>query len=157
MDQQHTDGVDASREEAPAPGILLRLIKDERIAFLLVGGFNTVLGTAWFALFYLLWGHDVPYPLVLVIAWAVQLPIAFTLHRKLVFKVSGNLLPDFSRYTLVNLVPLFANMLLLPLVVETTPLEPIVAQILVTIVITVATYTGHKFFSFRRPRDEAVR
>ncbi|MFS4507176.1 GtrA family protein [Clavibacter sp. Sh2141] len=155
--EQGTDGVEAPREEAPAPGILLRLIKDERVAFLLVGGFNTVLGTAWFALFYLLWGHEIPYPLVLVIAWAVQLPIAFTLHRKLVFKVSGNLVPDFSRYTLVNLMPLFANMLLLPLVVETTPLEPIVAQVLVTIVITVATYTGHKFFSFRRPRDEAVR
>ncbi|MBT1635498.1 MULTISPECIES: GtrA family protein [Clavibacter] len=155
--EQHTDGVDAPREETPPPGILLRLIKDERIAFLLVGGFNTVIGTAWFALFFLLWGHAIPYPVVLVIAWAVQLPISFTLHRKLVFKVSGNLVPDFTRYTVVNLVPLFANMVLLPLVVETTPLQPIVAQILVTIVITVATYTGHKFFSFRRPRDEAVR
>jgi putative flippase GtrA len=154
---QHAHDVDDPREPTPPPGILLRLIKDERVAFLLVGGFNTVLGTAWFALFYLLWGHTIPYPVVLIIAWAVQLPIAFTLHRKLVFKVSGNLLPDFSRYTLVNLVPLLANMLLLPLVVETTPLQPIVAQILVTIVITVATYTGHKFFSFRRPRDEAVR
>ncbi len=40
---------------------------------------------------------------------------------------------------------------------ETTPLQPIVAQVLVTIVITVASYTGHKFFSFRRPGDEAVR
>ena len=155
--EQHTDGVDAPREETTPPGILLRLIKDERIAFLLVGGFNTVIGTAWFALFFLLWGHAIPYPVVLVIAWAVQLPISFTLHRKLVFKVSGNLVPDFTRYTVVNLVPLFANMVLLPLVVETTPLQPIVAQILVTIVITVATYTGHKFFSFRRPRDEAVR
>jgi len=155
--EQHTDGVDVPREETPPPGILLRLIKDERIAFLLVGGFNTVIGTAWFALFFLLWGHAIPYPVVLVIAWAVQLPISFTLHRKLVFKVSGNLVPDFTRYTVVNLVPLFANMVLLPLVVETTPLQPIVAQILVTIVITVATYTGHKFFSFRRPRDEAVR
>lgn len=155
--EQHTDGVDAPREETPPPGVLLRLIKDERIAFLLVGGFNTVIGTAWFALFFLLWGHAIPYPVVLVIAWAVQLPISFTLHRKLVFKVSGNLVPDFTRYTVVNLVPLFANMVLLPLVVETTPLQPIVAQILVTIVITVATYTGHKFFSFRRPRDEAVR
>jgi putative flippase GtrA len=154
---QHTDDIDAPRDEAPAPGILLRVIKDERVAFLLVGGFNTVIGTAWFALFYLLWGHAIPYPVVLVIAWAVQLPISFTLHRKLVFKVSGNLVPDLTRYTVVNLVPLFANMVLLPLVVETTPLEPIVAQILVTIVITVATYTGHKFFSFRRPRDEAVR
>ncbi len=155
MDEQTSAGIP---DESPRkPGILLRLIRDERIAFLLVGGFNTVLGTAWFALFYLLWGDSVPYPVVLVIAWAVQMPISFTLHRKAVFKVSGNVWPDLARYTLVNLTPLFANLILLPLVVETSGLDPIVSQILVTIVITIATYVGHKTFSFRRPRPEASR
>ena len=156
MDEQTTE----TPAEAPVlrkPGILLRVIRDERIAFLLVGGFNTVLGTAWFALLYLLWGHAIPYPAVLVIAWLVQLPISFTLHRKAVFKVTGNVGRDFARYTLVNLTPLFANMVLLPLVVETSGLEPIVSQILVTIVITVATYIGHKKFSFRRPRTQPRR
>ncbi len=33
------------------PGPLFRLIRDQRVAFLIVGGMNTAIGTVWFVVF----------------------------------------------------------------------------------------------------------
>jgi len=96
-------------EPSPPPGLLLRLIKDQRVAFLLVGCFNTVLGWALFAVAQSLIGVHLGrfgYMLSLFLSYAVAIFCAFLLHRTFVFRVRGRFWLDLARFTMVNLLGL---------------------------------------------------
>ena len=134
-------------------GPLFRIIKDQRVAFLIVGGFNTLIGTAWFIVFQLLLGDHIGrfgYMLSLLCAHVASVLTAFFLNRYLVFRVRGHLWLDLFRFWLVNLTTLGINAVLLPVVVEAFGLRPIVAQLTITAFTALLSYFGHKYFSFRR-------
>lgn len=98
-----------------APGPLMRIVKDQRILFLLVGGLNTAFSTGLFiglALYF----TDAPSSLLLTVSWATSLLAVFFVYRRLVFRVVGHLLRDFSRFVVVNLSSLVINIVLLFLV-----------------------------------------
>ncbi len=128
-----------------------KLISDEKFRFLLVGGFNTFFG------FFIFTGltltlQAVPhgYMVALVISQIVSNFVAFYLHRKVTFRVKGQVVKDFIRFTMINIVSYVINLIVLPLLVTLAHLNPIVAQFLILIVTTVISFVGHKFFSFRR-------
>lgn len=128
-----------------------KLISDEKFRFLLVGGFNTFFG------FFIFTGltltlQAVPhgYMVALVISQIVSNFVAFYLHRKVTFRVKGQVAKDFIRFTMINIVSYVINLIVLPLLVTLAHLNPIVAQFLILIVTTVISFVGHKFFSFRR-------
>jgi putative flippase GtrA len=133
------------------PGPLLRLIRDQRVAFLLVGIVNTVVGFAWFALFEVTVGRVGGYLLSLACAHVASVLCAFVLYRRLVFRVRGHLLLDLLRFESIYLVAIAINFLALPLLVEFAGLVPILAQALIVVVTTVVSFVGHRYFSFRRP------
>ncbi|WP_267275629.1 GtrA family protein [Arthrobacter sp. CDRTa11] len=136
------------------PGPLLRIIKDQRVAFLLVGGINTAFSTALFVA--IAWIYpDLPSPIVLSIAFVISLVAVFFVYRKLVFRVKGHFWLDLGRFTLVNLTMFFVNMVLLFAAHEVLGYPKIPAQITITCVTVVINYFGHKYFSFRR-RPEAA-
>jgi len=148
---------DLPEEKAP-PGLLLRLIRDQRVAFLLVGGINTVVGFGFFVLADLTLGplvdtaagHVVGSLVVLAVAHVLGVLFAFVLHRRFVFKVTGHVLRDLLRFESVYLVSLGINALALPLLVA-AGVPRLVAQAGITLVTTVVSYVGHRYFSFRRP------
>lgn len=147
-------------EPAPAAGSgragpLLRLVADQRVAFLLVGGVNTLIGLGWFVLFHRLVGGVVGYMGTLLLAHVCSVLCAFVLHRRLVFRVRGTVLHDLARFELVNLGALGLNAVALPFFVEVAGLPVIVAQVLATVFSVVTTYVGHKTFSFRRRTSPA--
>ena len=115
-----------------------------------MGGFNVVQGIGWFALFHLLLGDWLPYFAVLVLVYAVAIPIGFVLYRTLVFQVSGQWLPDFARFTLVQAVAFLINLGSLLFVHEVLGLPILVSQVLAIGVVLVFSYVGHLYFSFRR-------
>jgi putative flippase GtrA len=127
------------------------LYASERARFLVVGGFNTAFGYFLFAVLVLLGAGRVHYTLLLVAAYAAATVVAYLLHRTIVFRVKGNLVRDFPRYVSVHLGALAANLALLPLLVELVGMHVLAAQWLLVAVMAVATYLGHKRFSFRRP------
>lgn len=134
-------------------GPLLRLIKDRRVAFLIVGGINTVVGFLWFAFFEFAvgqWLGDYGYMVTLLMAHIAAVLCAFVLYRRFVFRVRGHVWLDLVRFESVYLVSLGINAVLLPLLVELAHLEPIVAQALIVFVTTIVSYVGHSKFSFRR-------
>ncbi|HEY0188603.1 MAG TPA: GtrA family protein [Cellulomonas sp.] len=142
--------------DGPGPrplGPLFALIKDRRVAFLIVGGINTVLGTAWFVVFEKLFGEHLGtygYLASLLAAHVAAVLCAFVLHRRLVFRVRGHVWLDLARFEVVNLSALGINLVALPFVVEVVGMSPIPGQLLVTCVTALATYVGHRDFSFRR-------
>ena len=138
------------------PGPLLRVVKDQRLAFLVVGGINTLLGTAWFLAFHYLTGGWGGYLVTLLMAHVASVLCAFVLYRHLVFRVRGHVWLDLARFEVVNLSALAVNAALLPVFVELVGLPVVAAQLVVTLVSAVISYTGHRGFSFRRPRAAPV-
>lgn len=147
--------VDMTSADASEQGLLLRLIKDQRIAFLLVGGLNTAIGTAWFIFFELLFGEDAGrfgYMISLLCAHVASVLTAFALNRYLVFRVRGHMWLDLFRFWLVNLTTLGINAVSLPAVVELTGMRPIYAQLMITACTAFISFFGHKYFSFHRKK-----
>jgi len=136
-------------DETVEAGLLLRLVRDQRVAFLLVGAVNTAVGLLAFALFsqFLhIWGGDA----AVLAAQVVAIPSAFALHRRFVFKVHGHLWRDLGRFVLVNVIPITVNLAVLPILTSGFGFPVVPAQVGFTMVWVVASYFLHRGFSFRR-------
>jgi putative flippase GtrA len=148
-------GTAAPRRGVPTgdPGPLMRVVKDQRVLFLLVGGANTAFSTGMFIML-ALYFPDTPSAVLLTVAWAVSLVTVFFVYRRLVFRVSGHLLRDFFRFVLVNLSSLLINITFLFLASDVLGYPRIPSQIAITVVSVVVSYFGHRYFSFRRTEPE---
>jgi len=86
---------------------MLRLIRDQRVAFIAVGAINTVVGYAFFAAFLWTvgdrWGRPWSYLAALACAHVVSVLVAFVLYRFVVFRVRGHVLSDLWRFETVYL------------------------------------------------------
>lgn len=137
-------------------GPLFRLVRDQRIAFLIVGAINTAVGTAWFVFFQLTIGPRTHYMVSLVCAHVAAVLCAFVLYRRFVFRVTGHVWLDLARFEVVNLASLGVNSVALPIVVEIVGLSAIPAQLLITCVTMLISFFGHRGFSFRRKPEPAA-
>lgn len=139
------------------PGLLLTLVRDRRVAFLLVGGLNTVIGGLWFLLFdYLIgprWGGFGHYP-ALALTYVASILCAFVLYRRFVFRVRGNVVRDLARFSTVYISAFAINLVLLALLVHGLSWHPFLSQCLITFVTTVLSWFGHHHFSFKRSEPE---
>ena len=132
------------------PGWLLKVVRDQRVAFLAVGAVNTVVGFLCFAGLLVVLGQQ-RYLVALVCAHVVSVLIAFVLYRFVVFRVRGHVLADLWRFETVYLSALAVNFVLLPVLVEIAHLPVLLAQALIVLLTTVMSWVGHKHYSFRRP------
>ncbi|MET3769698.1 putative flippase GtrA [Marisediminicola sp. UYEF4] len=133
------------------PTLLRRLLADERTRFIIIGGINTVVAYGLFVAFEAAFGGR--YLLSLLLSYLVATILAFMLHRRFTFAVTGraSLVADFLRFESVYVMMLSANAVLLPVLVELAGWSSLAAQAAIIIVTTIISYLGHKFFSFRRP------
>jgi putative flippase GtrA len=136
-------------------GPLFRLVRDQRIAFLIVGGMNTAIGAVWFVLFLWLFPHGaVGYLSALVCAYLAATLCAFVLYRRFVFRVTGHVLRDLARFGLVNLSALGFNFATLPVLVEVLGWPVLPSQFAIAGVTVVYSWFAHRGFSFRRSPAE---
>lgn len=143
-----------------APSRIRALLRDERVAFLLVGGFNTAFAFLLFAGLAATAGRALDAAGLPVLgslvplagSYAVAVLVAFALYRRLVFRVRGHVLRDLARFVSVYAVSITLNAVSLPLLVA-LGVPRLVAQALIVVVITLISYVGHRWFSFRRPPD----
>lgn len=148
VEEEQVTGKTDSASSAPAP--LMRVIRDQRTTFLIIGVTNTVIGFAVFAGFELTLGRFTGYLVVLAAAHVCCVLIAFILYRWVVFRVRGNVLRDLGRFELVYLTSLGVNVALLPVLVEWGGLDVLVAQASIVVITAAISFFGHKHFSFRR-------
>jgi len=147
---------DLSPESAP-PGPLIRLVRDQRVAFLVVGGINTVVGFGIFVACSETVGHvvdrrfgTVAGSLVTVsLSHVLSVLFAFVMHRRLVFRVRGHMLRDLVRFESVYLITFGINAVGLTALVE-LGVHRIPAQAIVFLPTLLLNYLGHRYFSFRR-------
>lgn len=133
---------------------MARLLDDQRVRFVLVGGANTVVGYALFVLLQWIAGRYISYFGSVVIAHLLSSLLAFWLYRRWVFRVGkGGLVLDFLRFQTVFLIPLAANLIALPFLVTGLKVNVYLAQAAIVVVSVVISFIGHKYFSFRRPQQ----
>jgi putative flippase GtrA len=128
----------------------------ETLRFLAVGGFNTFLGFGLFALLQFLVGGQIGEVLVLLLAHLGASTIAFVLHRRVTFRVSGNILVDYLRFQTVFIIPIGINLVILPVLTRVVGVNVYVAQALITVMTVLISYFGHKYFSFRRKAEPST-
>lgn len=147
---------DLPPESAP-PGPLIRLIRDQRVAFVVVGVINTVVGFAIFIAASETVGHFIDHRfgkvagslVTLAITHVLSVLFAFAMHRTFVFRVRGHVLRDLMRFWSVYLTAACINFVALPVLVE-LGLDRIPAQAIIVALTTLLSYFGHRHFSFRR-------
>lgn len=135
-------------------GPLLRLVSDQRVAFLLIGGVNTAVGTAWFILFQHVVQARFGYMVVLLCAHVTSVLCAFVLYRYFVFRVRGHVLRDLLRFELVNLTALAINAAILPVLVEVVHWPVLFSQLMIVGITMIVSFFGHRGFSFRRSAND---
>jgi putative flippase GtrA len=134
----------------PAVGGIVRVCRSrrEQLTYLIVGGWNTLLGYLIWALFqYLL--HDYLYYLViLVLAWLPAVVNAYLGYRIFVFRSKGKIWRELPRFALVYVGTLITGLIALPILLHVLPFSIYVTQGLYTVVVVGCSYVAHKFFSF---------
>ena len=138
--------------------------QNEKLRFLLVGGFNTATSFIIYYIFlYLTSGRE---QLSLFLMNLININISITTMRYYVFRSTGNFLKEYSKAFSSYIVLYFVNMGLLAFFVrvvhiaERLPqnsflldipnLNKAVAQICCICIITLMTFFVHKYFSFRK-------
>lgn len=131
-------------------GPLMRVVKNQKIAFLMVGGVNTALGTGWFVVWQLLIGERFGYHAAIVLGYLCNVLCAFAMYRYLVFRVRGHFFKDLVRFFVVNFGAFLANISLMTVAVSLLRFPPIPSQLVVTAIMAVVSFFGYRDFSFRR-------
>ncbi|MBR4676191.1 MAG: GtrA family protein [Victivallales bacterium] len=136
--------------------LLGRLSKTQRevLAYLAVGGWNTLFGMLLYSIGYWLWGKQVHYLLLAILVNIIAITNAFLCYKFLVFKTKGNWLREYLRCYIVYGGGCLISMALLWLLKEFLNMNPVVANALATLIVVICSYFGHKYFSFRKHTKE---
>ena len=128
----------------------------QKIRFLLVGGFNTVVAYLIFTALYFLTGHR--YLISVIIQCTISINISIITMRYYVFRSHGRFLKEYCKAAGFYAYMLFFNMAWLFIFIETLHIHALISQALYLCVSTVLTFLCHKYFSFRQPKsDNSIR
>ena len=116
----------------------------------MVGGWNTAFGISLFWLFHMLWPL-VHYLILLVVANEISILNAYVGYRLFVFRSQESIAVELFRFHGVYLASACLGIALTALLVEGVGLGPVMANAISVIITIVASYVGHRHFSFRKP------
>jgi putative flippase GtrA len=133
--------------------------------YLIVGGFNTLFGYSCFALLTMVmtprWPHA--YILAGVISSFINITVSFLNYKWFIFKTKGNYFREWMRCVAVYSGAMLAVALLLPVCVfllrHLTPIynsAPYVAAAILMVINVIASFIGHRKFSFAADAEPAA-
>ena len=127
----------------------MKFLNNEKIRYLLVGGYNTAFGYILFVILLMLLKDRVHYLIVLVISHVISVTNAYFAYKFLVFKTRGQWLHEFGKFNMVYLGVLAINLMALPAMVELLSIRPAIGQAVFVVITVIVSYLGHKHFSFK--------
>ncbi len=123
---------------------------NQKIRFLLVGGFNTVFAYGVFVALYELAGLH--YNLALITQYFLTVNVSIFTMRYYVFQSHGNLKAEYAKAGTVYVGMYFFNAFALNFFVIVLNFGPVLGQAMYLIISTIVTYILHKYFSFREKK-----
>lgn len=131
------------------------------VRYLFFGGLNTAFSYALFTVALLiLHAYRVPgdYAIAITMSWIVSNFTSFVLQRRYVFKGSGRPFREFVKFTSVTFGSFLANLALswfsATVLGFDDAVEKLISQLVVTVLLVLATYVLHRTFSFRKSAAE---
>ena len=136
--------------------LILAAIRRPEVRYLVFGGLNTAFSYGLFSIA-LLGLHALQiagdYAIAITFSWIVSNLTSFVLQRRFVFRGRGHPLREFVKFTSVTFGSFLANLGLswfsASVLGFDSAAEKLVSQLVVTVILVVATYVLHKTFSFR--------
>jgi putative flippase GtrA len=120
-----------------------------KVRFLFAGILNTFVGLTTFPfLYFALSSSKLHYLELLTISQPICIGFAFVTNKFLVFRTTGNYIPEFIKFISFNLFYFLINLLVLPLLVEFLGFTPVTGQVLFAIVAMVLSYFWHSQITF---------
>lgn len=123
---------------------------NEKIRFLLVGGYNTAFAYLLFCILEFWLSARFSYLLLLCIAHFISVINSFFSFRIFVFQSKGKIFTEYLRVNLVYLLYLLFNSIMLYLLNTVVGMNLFIAQFICIAVLSIIFYLIHKFFSFTR-------
>lgn len=119
------------------------------LRYLIVGGWNTLFGFAFYTLLYLIFGKQVGYLAVLAIAQVVAVAQSHITQRLLVWRSHAPYLRELARFSTVYIGAFAANLALLPLCVEGLHTPALETQWVIGLALILPTYVVQRAWAFR--------
>ncbi len=114
--------------------------------FIFVGILNTIVGYgAYFILLYL----NIYYIFALLISSVIGITHSFIWNKKWTFKSKGDVRRESLRFISVYGMAFLINLVILALFVEKFMFDPKIAQIFALCIVTMISFFGHKYWSFK--------
>lgn len=121
----------------------------QKIRFVLVGGYNTVISYGIYAL--ILWSINEKSPqLALFYSFIISSFHNFLTHKIYVFNTKGNYLKEYPKCFLTWSISYFFNTLLLAFFTKILNINPYISQIFSVIIVSINTYLWLKYFAFHK-------
>ena len=121
---------------------------DERVRFVVVGGWNTAFGYLAFVVLYALLHDRLNYLVIGALAHALSVTNAFVCHRMLVFRSRDPWFAEFVRFNLAQAAVLACGLAGLWFLVSVLHVSPLIGQAIVTVLGVVLSYLAHRRFTF---------
>ena len=130
--------------------------------YLIVGLCNTIFGYSTYALFTALLTPRVPYPYVVAVVFAYFFNVTFSFltYKRFIFKTKGNYLREWLRCLAVYFSGVVIGTAFLPATVfalrhftSANASAPYIAGALLSSITMIASFLGHRNFSFSLPPD----
>lgn len=122
---------------------------EQKIRYLIIGGWNTVFGYGVFAALYFWLEGSIHYLVILSISYVLSITNAYIGYKFFVFQTKGNIVREYLRFYVVYAAAFLVNLAILPLLVEIGDLNMYISQALVTMLTIIGSYILHKNFSFK--------
>jgi len=120
------------------------------LRFLVVGGWNFAFGYGSFAALYWIFNGIWPDWFIATAASILGITMSYLTHRLITYRSHGCWWKEYLRFYLVYGGQTLLNIFLIWFLVTTLGYNAYIVQLLITLLLTVATYWAHKFFSFRK-------
>ena len=121
----------------------------EKLRFLVIGGFNTVIAYMIFVLCLLVAGTD-KYQMCLLLAWILSSFVSFVMMKTFVFCTKGGWKSEYLKCAASWLVSYVVNAVILQILVQNLMWNIYLAQMLAVAICTCVTYILFKYFAFKK-------
>ena len=126
---------------------------EEKLRFLAVGGWNTLFSYGMLWILDSLLHARLHYTLILTLNWVIGVTQNLFTFKLLVFRTKGNWLKEYLRSYVVYAGGFLLNLAIVAAIMEIWHPRLVIAQLPALVVVTVISYVGHKYFTYRTTED----
>lgn len=121
------------------------------VRFILVGILNTIVGYSFYFVFL---KFNINYIIALLISHVIGVVHSFIWNKFWTFKIKEDTKRQILKFVSVYAITFILNFIILLVFVEKLNIDKRIAQIFALFIVTLVSFLGHKFWSFKSTTDK---